>query len=99
MSNYLEKLNTNQIRFPKAYDQFLRNLFYMAGSLKDEEEIRMNIYNGFEKYRDCVGDERLNGIVLTVQWKRDKHGYKEITYEAVIKPSVLLAQLDKYCVA
>ena len=37
MSNYLEKLHTNQIHFPKAYDQFLRNLFYMAGSLKDEE--------------------------------------------------------------
>ncbi len=43
MSNYLENLHTNQIRFPKAYDQFLRNLFYMADSLKDEEEIRMNI--------------------------------------------------------
>ena len=99
MSNYLEKLHTNQIRFPKAYDQFLRNLFYMAGSLKDEEEIRMNIYNGFEKYRECVEDECLNGIALTVQWERDKHEYKEITYKAVIKPRILLAQLDKYCVA
>ena len=99
MSNYLEKLHTNQIRFPKAYDQFLRNLFYMVDSLKTEEEIRMNIYSGFEKYRDCVEDEHLNGIALTVQWKRDKSGYKEITYKAVIKPRVLLAQLDKYCVA
>lgn len=99
MSNYLEKLHTNQICFPKAYDQFLRNLFYMVDSLKDEEEIWMNIYNGFEKFRDCVEDEHLNGIALTVQWKRDKSGYKEITYKAVIKPRVLLAQLDKYCVA
>ena len=99
MSNYLEKLHTNQIRFPKAYDQFLRNLFYMADSLKDEEEIRMNIFNGSEKYRDCVENEHLNGIALTVRWERDKHGYKEITYKAVIKPRILLAQLDKYCVA
>ena len=93
MSNYLERLHTNQIRFPKAYDQFLRNLFlfYMSGSLKDEEEIRINIYNGFEKYRDCVENEHLYGIALTVQWERDKHGYKEITYKAVIKPRVLLA--------
>ena len=99
MNNYLEKIHTNQIRFPKAYDQFLRNLFYMVDSLKTEEEIRMNIYSGFEKYRDCVEDEHMNGITLTVQWKRDKHGYKEITYEAMIKPRVLLAQLEKYCVA
>ena len=34
---------TQTSRFPKVYDQFLRNLFYMADSLKDEEEIRMNI--------------------------------------------------------
>jgi len=99
MSNYLAKLHTNQIRFPKAYDQFLRNLFYMADSLKDEEEIQMNIYNGFEKFRDFVEDEHLNGIALTVQWKRDKSGYKEIIYKVVIKPKVLLAQLDKYCAA
>ena len=39
MSNYLEKLHANQIRFPKAYDQFLRNLFYMTDGLKDEEEV------------------------------------------------------------
>ena len=99
MINYLEKLHVNQFRFPKTYDQFLRNLFYMADSLKDEEEIRMNIYNGFGKYRDCVENEHLKGIALTVQWERDKHGYKEITYKAVIKPRVLLAQLDKYCAA
>ncbi len=36
MSNYLEKLHANQIRFPEVYDQFLRNLFYMADSLKDD---------------------------------------------------------------
>ena len=64
MSNYIEKLHTNQIRFPKMYDQFLRNLFYMMDSLKTEEEIRMNIYNGFEKYRDCVEEEGLKGITL-----------------------------------
>lgn len=91
MSNYIEKLHANQIRFPKAYDQFLRNLFYMADTLKDEEEIRVNIYGGYEKYRDCVENEHLNGIALTVQWERDKHGYKEVTYKAVIKPKVLLA--------
>ena len=96
MSNYLEKLHTNQIRFPKAYDQFLRNLFYMADSLKAEEEIRINIYNGFEKYRDCEENEYLNGIALIVQWERDRYGYKEVTYKAVIKPKVLLAYLDKY---
>ncbi len=84
MSNYLEKLHANQIRFPKAYERLLRNLFYMADSLKNEEEIRINIYNGFEKYRDCVENERLNGIALTVQWERDKHGYKEVAYNAVI---------------
>ena len=99
MSNYLEKLHTNQIRFPKAYDQLLRNLFYMADSLKDEEDIRMNIFNGFEEDRAAVENEHLNGIALTVRWERDKHGYKEITYKAVIKPKVLLAQLDKYCAA
>ena len=99
MSNYLEKLHTNQIRFPKAYDQFLRNLFYMAGSLKDEEEIRMNIYNGFENYRDCVEDEGLKGITLSVKWEQDINGHKEVAYRAVIKPKVLLAQLEKYCAA
>ena len=96
MSNYLEKLHTNQIRFPKVYDQFLRNLFYMADSLKDEEEIRMNIYNGFEHYRDCVEDEGLKGVTLSVKWEQDTNGHKEVTYRAVIKPKVLLAQLDRY---
>ena len=38
MNNYLEKLHANQIHFPKAYDKFLRNLFYMAAILKGEEK-------------------------------------------------------------
>ena len=99
MNSYLEKLHANQIHFSKAHENLLRNLFYLADRLKDEEEIRMNIYNGFGKYRDCVENEHLKGIALTVQWERDKHGYKEVTYKAVIKPRVLLAQLDKYCAA
>ena len=99
MTNYLEKLHANQIYFPKAHASFLYNLFNMANNLKDEEEIRMNIYGGFAKYRDCVKDEGLKGITFAVQWERDVHGYKEIAYSAVIKPKVLLAQLEKYCVA
>ena len=97
MSNYVEKLHTNQIYFPKAYARFLHNLFYLADSLKDEEEIRMNIYNGFEKFRDCVKDEGLKGINLSVKWEPNAEGHKDVTYRAVIKPKVLLAQLDKYC--
>lgn len=99
MRNYLEKLHANQIHFPKAHESFLRNLFYTVASLKDEEEIRMNIYGGFEKYRDCVKDEGLKGITFTVQWERDAQGYTEVAYRAVIKPKVLLAQLEKYCAA
>ena len=99
MRNYLEKLHANQIHFPKAHASFLYNLFNMANNLKDEEEIRMNIYGGFEKYRDCVEDEGLKGITLTVRWERDKWGFKEVAYRAVIKPKVLLAQLEKYCAA
>lgn len=99
MTNYLERLHANQISFPKAYDSFMRNLFYMVNSLKDEEEIRLNIYGGFEKYRDCVKEEGLKGIAFTVQWEQDKQGYKEVVYHAVIKPKVLLAQLEKNCAA
>ena len=99
MRNYLEKLHANQIHFPKVHANFLRNLFYMADSLKDEEEVRLNIYVGFEKYRDCVKEEGLKGITFTVQWERDAQGYKEVAYRAVIKPKVLLAQLEKYCAA
>ena len=39
MTSYLEKLQANQIHFPKTYERFLYNLFYLADSLKDEEEI------------------------------------------------------------
>ena len=97
MTNYLEKLHANQIHFPKAHANFLYNLFYMAYSLKEEEEIRMNIYGGFAKYRDCVKDEGLKGITFTVRWEQDKQGFKEVAYHAVVKPKVLLAQLERYC--
>ena len=99
MSNYLEKLHANQIHFPKAHASFLRNLFYTVDSLQNEEEIRMNLYGGFDKYRDCVKEEGLKGITFTVQWAPDAQGYKEVAYHAVIKPKVLLAQLEKYCAA
>lgn len=99
MTSYLEKLHANQVHFPKAYARFLHSLFYMADSLKDEEEIRMNIYGGYEKYRDCVKKEKLNGIKLTSNWERDEQGYRVAAYHAVIKPKVFLAQLYKYCVA
>ena len=98
MSNYLEKLHANQICFPKAYARFLYNLFYMADSMKDEEEIWLNIYGGYEKYRDCVKEERLDGITLTARWERE-NGYRCVTYQAVINTKVLLEQLEKYCAA
>ena len=97
MSNYVEKLHTNQIYFPKAYARFLHNLFYLADSQKVEEEIRLNIYNGFEKYRDCVKAEGLKGINFSVKWEPNADGHKDVAYRAVIKPKVLLAQLEKYC--
>ena len=104
MNSYIEKLHANQIHFPNAHENLLRNLFYLADRLKDEEEIRMNIYNGFENYRDCVEDEGLKGVTLSVKWeqdtnghKEDTNGHKEVAYRAVIKPKVLLAQLDRYC--
>ena len=99
MSNYLTKLHANQICFPKANARFLHNLFYMVDSLKGEEEIRLNIDSGFEKFRDCVNEEGLEGITLFSKWERDNWGYKCLAYHAVIKPNVLLAQLDKYSVA
>lgn len=99
MTNYLEKLQANQVHFPKAYAQFLHNLFYLADSLKDEDEIRINIYNGFEKYRDCVKVEGLKGINLSMKWEQNAEGHKDVAYHAVIKPKVLLAQLNKYCAA
>lgn len=99
MTSYLEKLHANQIHFPKTYARFLHNLFYMADSLKDEEEIRMNIYGGYEKYRDCVKEEKLNGVKLTSNWERDEQGYVVAAYHAVINTKMLLAQLDKYYVA
>lgn len=97
MKSYLEKLHANQIRFPSTHENLMRNLFYLADGLKGEEEIRMNIYNGFENYRDCVEDEGLKGITLSVKWEQDEKGHKEVAYRAVIKPKVLLAQLDRYC--
>ena len=97
MSNYLEKLHANQIHFPKTYAAFLRNLFYLADSFKDEEEIRLNIYGGFEKYLTCVKDEGLKGVALSGKWEKDEEGYRVVAYRAIIKPKVLLAQLDKYC--
>ena len=97
MSNYVEKLHTNQIYFPKAYARFLHNLFYMADRLKDEKEIRLNIYGGFEKYRDCVKEEKLDGIKLFINLEQDEVGFKVVAYHAVIDTKVLLAQLDKYC--
>ena len=102
MNSYIENLHANQIHFPNAHENLLRNLFYLADRLKDEEEIRMNIYNGFENYRDCVEDEGLKGITLSVKWEHDRNGHKEVAYRAVInraviKPKVLLAQLDRYC--
>lgn len=96
MTSYLEKLNANQIHFPKAHARFLHNLFYLSDNLKDEEEIRLNIYNGFEKYRDCVKEEKLNGIKLTSNWERDKEGFRVVAYHAVINTKMLLAQLEKY---
>lgn len=98
MNKYLEKLHKNQISFPKEHESFLRNLFYMVDSLKDEEEIRLNIYGGYEKYRNCVESLRLKGITFNVQWERDGQGFKEVAHHAVIKPNVLLAQLERYCV-
>lgn len=97
MSNYLEKLHANQIHFPNVHENLLRNLFYLADRLKDEEEIRMNIYNGFENYRDCVKGEGLQGVTLSVKWEQDAEGHEEVAYRAVIKPKVLLAQLNGYC--
>lgn len=99
MNNYLEKLHANQIYFPKAYARFLHNLFYMADSLKDEKVIRLNIYGGFEKYRDCVKEERLDGIKLSTNLEQDESGCKVVAYHAVIDTKVLLAQLEKYCAA
>ena len=99
LSNYLEKLHANQIYFPKGYARFLHNLFYMADSRKEEEVIQLNIYGGFEKYRDCVKDEGLKGVTFTIRWERDVQGYKKVAYRAVIKPKVVLAQLEKYCAA
>ena len=99
MNNYLEKLHANQIYFPKAYARFLHNLFYLVDGLKDEEVIRLNIYGGFEKYRDCVKEERLNGIKLSINLEQDDGGFKVVAYLAVIDTKVLLAQLEKYCVA
>ena len=97
MNSYIEKLHANQIHFPSDHENLMRNLFYLADRLKEEEEIRMNIYNGFENYRDCVEDEGLKGVTLSVKWERDANGYKEVTYRVVFKPKVLLAQLEKYC--
>ncbi len=99
MSNYLAKLHANQIYFPKAYARFLHNLFYLVDSLKDEKEIRLNIYGGFEKFRDCVREEKLKGITLSFEWELDSEGYKVVAYHAVIDTKVLMAQLDKYCAA
>jgi hypothetical protein len=99
MNNYLEKLHANQIYFPKAYARFLHNLFYMADRLKDEKEIRLNIYGGFEKYRDCVKEEKLDGIKLSINLEQDEVGFKVVAYHAVIDTKVLLAQLEKYCAA
>lgn len=50
-----------------------------------------------ENYRDCVEDEVLKGITLSVKWEQDRNGHKEVACRAVIKPKVLLAQLEKYC--
>lgn len=97
LSNYLEKLHANQIYFPKGYARFLHNLFYMADSQKEEKVIQINIYGGFEKYRDCVKEEGLDGIKLTINLERDEAGYKVVAYHAVIDTKVLLAQLDRYC--
>lgn len=97
MSKYLERLHANQVNFPKAYAPFLHNLFYMADSLRNEEEIRLNIYGGFEKYRDCVREERLDGVKLSINLEQDVAGYKVVSYHAAITTKVLLAQLDKYC--
>ena len=99
MNNYLEKLHANQIYFPKVYARFLHNLFYLVDGLKDEEEIRLNIYNGFEKYRDCVKAEGLKGINLSIKWEPNAEGHKDVAYHVVIKPKVLLAQLEKYYTA
>ena len=97
MNCYLEKLHTNQIHFPNTHENLLRNLFYLADRLKEEEEIGMNIYNGFENYRDCVEDEGLKGITLSVKWEQDTNGHREVVYRVVFKPKVLLARLDRYC--
>ena len=99
LSNYLEKLHANQIYFPKGYARFLHNLFYMADSRKEEEVIQLNIYGGFEKYRDCVKEERLDGIKLSINLEWDEAGYKVVAYHAIIDTKVLLAQLDRYCAA
>ena len=97
MGNYLEKLRANRIRFPESHAGFLHNLFYLADSLKEEEEIRLNIEGGFEKYRECVKEERMEGILLSVRWER-VNGYRCVACRAVIRTKVLLAQLDKYIV-
>lgn len=97
MSKYLEKLHANQIRFPEAYATFLQNLFFLVDTLKDEEEIRVEIERGFENYRDCVDYEKLKGITLSITWET-KDDFHYLAYHAVIKPKVLLAQLDRYCI-
>ena len=74
MNSYLEKLHANQIHFPSDHENLMRNLFYLADRLKDEED-----------------------IALSVKWEQDTNGHKEVAYRAVIKPKVLLAQLDRYC--
>ncbi len=98
MSNYIEKLHADKIHFSKAHANFLHKLFYLVDSLKDEEEIKVSINGGYGKYRDCVKEEDLKGITLDTRWERDRQGYETVSYHAVIKPKVVLAQLGRYFV-
>ena len=97
MSTYIEKMHTDKIHFPSAHANFLHKLLYLVDSLKDEKEIRLRINGGYAKYRDCVKEEDLKGIILDIRWEQDGTGYETVTCRAVIKPKVVLSQLNKYC--
>ena len=88
----MKKLNAYQICFPKNYAQFLYNLFYMAVRRKYEKVILLNIYGGFEKYRDCAKEERLDLLSFLSTWNEMKPVIK-----LWIDTNVLLAQIDGDC--
>jgi|GEM_PF-6084796 len=89
--NYLEDLANGLYDFPAEDRGFLQNLFVTVAGLAGEKRIRVHITEK-NQYKKITEKYRLRGIKV----QKEVTGNWHYRYIAVIRPSVLLAAMDRF---